>query len=105
MKKIDIQELLLHILEEDTNREFISNYQMYLIHNHLLKQNLFSDFGEGALWRLTRNYKENMQLSENGIQIIHIKELREALSANLRFSKSDDIKILMTKVWSDVKDK
>lgn len=105
MKKVDIQELLLYILEEDMNCEFISNYQMYLIHNHLLKQNLFSDFGEGALLHLTRNYKENIQLSGNGIQIIHIKELREALSENLRFSKSDDIKILMTEVWSDVKDK
>ena len=60
MRKVDIQELILRILEEDAQRSFISNYQMYLIHNYLLQENLFSDFGSSALYRMVAEYPDDI---------------------------------------------
>lgn len=105
MKKIDIQELILHILEMDTQRSFISNYQMYLIHNYLLTRDMFSDFGTDAIWRMVREYHEDMQIVEEGIQIMHVEKLYRELDSNLRFSKSDKMKVLVSEVWSSIKDK
>lgn len=105
MKRVDIQELILHILEADAQREFISNYQMYLIHNYLLTQNLFSDFGKGALWRLVNEYQENMKLLDNGIRMVHVEKLYKELADNLRFSTNENTKKLIFEAWTIAKDK
>ena len=105
MKRVDIQELIFHILEEDSDLSFISNYQMYLIQNYLLRRNLFSDFGTDSLIRLMMEYPCDMELVGDGIKIVKIEELHHSMSVNLRFSKSDKMKQLMEEVWSDIKDK
>ncbi len=105
MRKVDIQELILRILEEDAQRSFISNYQMYLIHNYLLQENLFSDFGSSALYRMVAEYPDDIRISITGMEIIRIEEFHKALDDNLRFSKSQRTKELMDKVWADIKDK
>ena len=105
MRRIDIQELILRILEEDERLSFISNYQMYLIHRNLLQENLFSDFGSSALYRMVAEYPNDIKISVKGIEIVHIEHFYTALDNNLRFSKSEKSKELMAKVWNDVKDK
>lgn len=105
MKRIDIQELIFRILEEDARLSFISNYQMYLIHRNLLQENLFSDFGSSALYRMVAEYPNDIKVSVKGIEIVHIEQFYTALDNNLRFSKSERTKELMAKVWKDVKDK
>lgn len=105
MRRIDIQELILRILEEDEKLSFISNYQMYLIHKHLLQENLFSDFGSSALFRMMSEYPDDIKVSVKGIEIVHIEHFHVALDNNLRFSKSKKSKELMGKVWQVVKDK
>lgn len=105
MRRIDIQELILRILEEDAKLSFISNYQMYLIHKHLLQENLFSDFGSSALFRMMAEYPDDIRVSVKGIEIIRIEEFHTSLDNNLRFSKNEKSKRLMAKVWKNVKDK
>jgi hypothetical protein len=105
MRRVDIQELILHILEADAHRDFISNYQMYLLHNYLLTRNFFSDFGNNAVWRMEREYQEDIKVVAEGIHIIHIEKLLRELEANLRFSKSDNMKSLIIEAWTSVKDK
>lgn len=105
MRRVDIQELILHILETDAQREFISNYQMYLVHNYLLSRYLFSDFGTGALWRMASEYHENMRLLDNGIKMMHLEQLHKELAANLRFSTNENTKKLIVEAWTIVKDK
>ena len=92
-------------MEEDAKLCFISNYQMYLIHKHLLQENLFSDFGSSSLLRMMAEYPEDIKVSVKGIEIIHIEQFHVALDNNLRFSKSKKSKELMGKVWEVVKDK
>ena len=105
MRRVDIQELILHILEEDAKREFISNYQMYLIHNYLLTRNLFSDFGTGSLWRMVNEYQNNIKLLDNGIKMMHLEQLYKELASNLRFSSDEKTKKLILEAWTTVKDK
>lgn len=105
MRRIDIQELILRILEEEARLNFISNYQMYLIHRYLLQENLFSDFGSSALYRMVAEYPDDIKVSVKGIVIVRIEEFHTSLDNNLRFSKSEKSKKLMAKIWKDVKDK
>lgn len=105
MRRIDIQELILRILEEDAENSFISNYQMYLIHKHLLQKNYITDFGTGSLYSMVAEYPEDVHVVADGIEIVKIEEFYIKLSQNLRFSKSEKTKELMGKVWKDVKDK
>ena len=104
MRRVDIQELILSILEEDAKRSFISNYQMYLIYKYLLQENFLSDFGSKALYQMMAEYPDDIRISVSGIEILQVEKFHEALDRNLRFSKSKRIKELMDKVWNDIKD-
>ncbi len=104
MKRIDIEELFLHLLEYDENSRFISNYQMYLMHNYLLQKHFLSDFNSKFIGFFESHYSEDVEIVEIGVKINNPVNLRKRLSYNLSFSKNDELKAIISEVWENVKD-